>query len=125
MKTLPTLFLSHGSPMHALNAGAAGEVWAALAKQLPKPKAVLMVTAHWETHLPMFSGNVKPSMIYDFGGFPDELYKIAYPAPGAPDIAARAQTLLKAAGFTAGIDGCRGFDHGNIRCTGRGIDNFV
>ncbi len=112
MKTLPTLFLSHGSPMHALNAGAAGEVWATLAKQLPTPKAVLMVTAHWETHLPMFSGNVKPSMIYDFGGFPDELYKIVYPAPGAPDIAARAQTLLKAAGFTAGIDGCRGFDHG-------------
>ena len=112
MRTLPTLFLSHGSPMHAINAGAAGEVWAALAKQLPKPKAVLMITAHWETHLPMLTGNAKPSMIYDFGGFPDELYKIVYPAPGAPDVAARAQTLLKAAGFTAGIDGCRGFDHG-------------
>ncbi len=112
MKALPTLFLSHGSPMHALQAGKAGEVWAALAAALPKPKAVLMVTAHWETNLPMFSGNASPSMIYDFGGFPDALYKIQYAAPGEPDVAARAQALLKDAGFTAGVDGCRGFDHG-------------
>lgn len=112
MQKLPTLFLSHGSPMHAINAGKAGDVWAALAKGLPRPKAVLMVTAHWESNLPMLSGNAKPSMIYDFGGFPDELYKIVYSAPGAPEIAARALTLLKAAGFTAGIDGCRGMDHG-------------
>ena len=112
MQKLPTLFLSHGSPMHAIQAGKAGEVWAMIARQLPTPKAVLMVTAHWETHLPMLSGNAKPSMIYDFGGFPDPLYKIVYPAPGAPDIAARAQALLKSAGFTAGIDGCRGLDHG-------------
>ncbi|MEP7155668.1 MAG: class III extradiol ring-cleavage dioxygenase [Betaproteobacteria bacterium] len=112
MQKLPTLFISHGSPMHAVNAGAAGEVWAALAKNLPTPKAVLMVTAHWESNLPMLSGNAKPSMIYDFGGFPEALYKIRYPAPGAPDIAARAQQLLKDAGITAGIDGCRGFDHG-------------
>ena len=98
--------------MHAIDAGKAGDVWAALTKQLPKPKAVLMVTAHWESNLPMFSGNAKPAMIYDFGGFPDALYKIDYPAPGAPDIAAKAQALLKSAGFTAGIDGCRGFDHG-------------
>jgi 4,5-DOPA dioxygenase extradiol len=112
MQKLPTLFISHGSPMHAIDAGAAGEVWAGLTKQLPKPKAVLMVTAHWETNLPMLSGNLKPAMIYDFGGFPEALYKINYPAPGAPEIAAKAQALLKAAGFTAGIDGCRGFDHG-------------
>lgn len=112
MKTLPTLFLSHGSPMHALQAGKAGEVWAALAAALPNPKAVLMVTAHWETNLPMLSGNASPSMIYDFGGFPDALYKIQYAAPGESDVAARAQALLKDAGFTAGVDGCRGFDHG-------------
>lgn len=112
MQKLPTLFISHGSPMHAIDAGKAGNVWAALAMQLPKPKAILMVTAHWETSLPMLSGSKKPSMIYDFGGFPEELYKIIYPAVGAPDIAARAQTLLKDAGFTAGIDGCRGLDHG-------------
>ena len=112
MPKLPALFLSHGSPMHAINAGKAGEKWAALAKQLPRPKTVLMVTAHWETNLPMLSGNARPSMIYDFGGFPDELYKIVYPAPGSPDVAAKAQTLLRSAGFTAGIDGCRGLDHG-------------
>ena len=112
MQKLPTLFISHGSPMHAINAGAAGDVWAALANELPTPKAVLMVTAHWETNLPMLSGNAKPSMIYDFGGFPEALYKINYPAPGAPDVAAKAQALLKDAGITAGIDGCRGIDHG-------------
>jgi 4,5-DOPA dioxygenase extradiol len=112
MQKLPTLFISHGSPMHAVNAGKAGEAWATVAKQLPQPKAVLMVTAHWESNLPMLSGNPKPSMIYDFGGFPEELYKIVYGAPGSPDIAARAQALLKDAGFTAGIDGCRGYDHG-------------
>lgn len=112
MKKLPTLFLSHGSPMHAVAAGKAGASWAALAASLPVPKAVIMVTAHWETNLPMLSGNAKPSMIYDFGGFPDELYKIRYAAPGAPEVAERAQGLLKEAGMTAGIDGCRGFDHG-------------
>jgi 4,5-DOPA dioxygenase extradiol len=112
MQKLPALFLSHGSPMHAIDAGRAGEVWAALAAQLPKPRAVLMVTAHWETHLPMLAGNARPSMIYDFGGFPDELYKIVYPAPGSPDVAAKAHALLKSAGFTAGVDGCRGMDHG-------------
>ena len=112
MNALPTFFLSHGSPMHAIQAGKAGEAWARLAAALPVPKAVLMVTAHWETNLPMLSGNARPSMIYDFGGFPDALYKIQYAAPGEPGVAARAQSLLKDAGFTAGVDGCRGFDHG-------------
>lgn len=99
--------------MHAINAGEAGEAWAVLAKQLPRPKAVLMVTAHWESNLPMLSGVARPSMIYDFGGFPAELYKIVYPARGAPDFAAKAQALLMAAGITAGIDGDRGMDHGS------------
>lgn len=98
--------------MHALDAGAAGEVWAALAQALPKPSAVLMVTAHWETNLPMLSGNPRPSMIYDFGGFPDALYRIKYAAPGAPDMAELAVSLLKTAGITAAVDGCRGMDHG-------------
>jgi 4,5-DOPA dioxygenase extradiol len=109
---LPTLFLSHGSPMHGINAGPAGEVWAALAQAIPTPTAALMVTAHWETNLPMLSGNPRPSMIYDFGGFPDALYRIKYAAPGAPDIAERAVSLLKAANMTAAVDGCRGMDHG-------------
>ncbi len=98
--------------MHAINAGSAGKAWAALAAALPKPRAILMATAHWETQLPMVSGNPQPSMIYDFGGFSEDLYKIRYSAPGDPQLAARAQSLLKAAGMTAGIDGCRGLDHG-------------
>ncbi len=98
--------------MHALDAGAAGGVWAALAQALPKPSAVLMVTAHWETNLPLLSGNPRPSMIYDFGGFPDALYRVKYAAPGAPDMAERAVSRLKAAGITAAVDGCRGMDHG-------------
>ena len=112
MPTLPSLFISHGSPMHAVNAGAAGVVWAALAEKLPRPKAVLMVTAHWESRLPTFSGSATPPMIYDFGGFPEALYRINYPAPGAPTVALRAQSLLTAAGIDAGIDHQRGFDHG-------------
>ena len=112
MARLPTLFLSHGSPMHALNAGAAGASWAALARELPRPRAVLMISAHWDTSLPMLTGSRTPETIHDFGGFPEELYKLRYDAPGAPDVAARASALLKAAGLTAGIDGCRGLDHG-------------
>ena len=111
-RRLPTLFLSHGSPMHAIEAGAAGRAWATLGRALPQPRAVVMASAHWETSVPMLTGNPHPSTIHDFGGFPKELYELRYPAPGAPEIAARAVALLKDAGITAGIDGCRGLDHG-------------
>ncbi len=110
--TLPTLFISHGSPMHALDAGAVGEAWAALGDRYPHPKAMLIASAHWETNLPMLTGNAKPETIHDFFGFPAPLYKIRYAAPGAPEIAARAQQMLKDAGYTAAIDGLRGLDHG-------------
>jgi len=110
--TLPTLFLSHGSPMHAVEPGAAGRAWEALGITLPRPRAVLMVSAHWETTVPMLTGNPKPQTIHDFGGFPKELYTITYAAPGAPALATEAVALLKAAGITAGVDGCRGLDHG-------------
>jgi 4,5-DOPA dioxygenase extradiol len=112
MKRLPTLFLSHGSPMHAIEPGAAGNAWASLGMTLPRPTAVLIASAHWETSLPMVTGNPRPATIHDFGGFPAELYKLAYPAPGRPELAARVVALLKDAGITAGIDGCRGLDHG-------------
>ena len=112
MTTLPTLFLSHGSPMRAVDPGEAGAAWKALAHALPRPRAVLMVSAHWETGVPMVTANAKPETIHDFGGFPDALYKLRYPAPGAPDVAARVVELLKGAGFAAGQDGCRGLDHG-------------
>lgn len=112
MKPLPTLFLSHGSPMHAVSPGAVGDAWKALAARLPRPDAVLIASAHWETALPMVTGSAKPETIHDFGGFPKALYEIEYPAPGKPGLAARVVALLKAAGITAGVDGCRGLDHG-------------
>jgi 4,5-DOPA dioxygenase extradiol len=109
---LPTLFLSHGSPMHAIEPGEAGRAWEALGRTLPRPRAVLMVSAHWETSVPMLTGNPKPQTIHDFGGFPPALYQIVYPALGAPDLATKAVALLKSAGVAAGVDGCRGLDHG-------------
>ncbi|HEY8250932.1 MAG TPA: class III extradiol ring-cleavage dioxygenase [Burkholderiales bacterium] len=109
---LPSVFISHGSPMHALEPGAAGEAWKALAQRLPRPRAILIASAHWETNLPMLTGSDRPETVHDFYNFPEPLYRLRYPAPGAPEVAKRAQALLKAAGFTAGIDGCRGLDHG-------------
>src|SRR5512134_2159744 len=112
MATLPAIFVSHGSPMHALEPGAAGVAWAGLAASLPRPRAILITSAHWETNVPMLTGNAKPETIHDFSGFPEPLYRLRYPAPGAPDLAQRARALLGDAGFTAAIDGCRGLDHG-------------
>jgi 4,5-DOPA dioxygenase extradiol len=112
VKRLPTLFLSHGSPMHAVSPGVVGDAWAALGRRLPRPNAVLIASAHWETSVAMLSGNASPATIHDFGGFPKALYAIRYPAPGAPALAERAVALMKRAGITAGIDGCRGLDHG-------------
>lgn len=111
-KPLPTLFLSHGSPMHALEPGALREVWAKLGRALPRPRALLIASAHWETNLPMLTGSAKPETIHDFYGFPEPLYEIRYPAPGAPQVGERALALLKAAGFTAAVDSSRGLDHG-------------
>ena len=107
-----TLFLSHGSPMHALGPGAAGKVWEQLGRSLPRPRALLVASAHWETNLPTFTGNPEPETVHDFFGFPEPLYRLRYPAAGAPELAARALAALKASGFTAAIDGCRGLDHG-------------
>ncbi|HEX7053376.1 MAG TPA: class III extradiol ring-cleavage dioxygenase [Burkholderiales bacterium] len=112
MVPLPSVFISHGSPMHALQAGEAGLAWAALGRRLGKPRAILIASAHWETHMPMVTGAARPETIHDFYGFPEPLYRIRYTAPGAPAVAQQAAQLLKEAGFTAAIDGCRGLDHG-------------
>ena len=112
MNILPRVFISHGSPMHALAAGAAGSAWAALGKSLPRPQAILVMSAHWETNLPMLTGAAHPETMHDFFGFPDPLYRIQYPAPGSAALSLRARSLLEDAGFTAAIDGCRGRDHG-------------
>jgi 4,5-DOPA dioxygenase extradiol len=112
MSRLPTLFLSHGSPQNAVERTASSDAWAALARGLERPRAVLMASAHWETAVPMLTGNPKPDTLHDFGGFPEALDRIRYPAPGAPALAAEAVALLKDAGIAAGVDGCRGLDHG-------------
>lgn len=109
---LPSVFLSHGSPMHALEPGAAGEAWAALGRRLGKPRAILIASAHWETQLPLLTGAQAPETVHDFYNFPEPLYRLRYPAPGAPELAREARSLLKDAGMDAGIDGCRGLDHG-------------
>ncbi len=109
---LPSVFISHGSPMHALQPGPAGEAWQALGRRLPRPRAILIASAHWETSLPMLTGSPRPETIHDFYNFPEPLYRLRYPAPGDPQLAQRAQALLKGAGFGAAIDGCRGLDHG-------------
>jgi 4,5-DOPA dioxygenase extradiol len=112
MIPLPSVFISHGSPMHALQAGAAGLAWAALGKRLGKPRAILIASAHWESNIPMLTGAARPETIHDFSGFPEPLYRIRYTAPGAPEVARSAVQLLKQEGVTAAIDGTRGLDHG-------------
>jgi 4,5-DOPA dioxygenase extradiol len=98
--------------MQALEAGAAGQAWIRLARRLPRPRAVLMVSAHWETSLPMLTGRDSLETIHDFSGFPAALYRERYDAPGAPAISRRAADLLRAAGYTPAINACRGIDHG-------------
>jgi 4,5-DOPA dioxygenase extradiol len=109
---LPTLFLSHGSPMHALQPGAVRGVWEDLGRTLPRPQAILIASAHWETDLPALTGAAQPETIHDFYGFPKPLYEIQYPAKGSPALALRTVELLKQAGLTAKEDLVRGLDHG-------------
>jgi len=108
----PILFLSHGSPMTALGGDELNKTWTAIAGQLTRPAAILMVSAHWNTRLPIVTGSARPEMIYDFGGFPAELYQLRYPAPGAPELAQRIKQQLTEAGIATGIDASRGLDHG-------------
>jgi len=109
---LPTLFLSHGSPMHALEPGAVRGVWEQFARDLPRPEAILIASAHWETDIPALTAVAKPETIHDFYGFPKPLYQIRYPSPGAPAIAARAVELLEKQNIKAVADRQRGLDHG-------------
>ncbi|HEX9490304.1 MAG TPA: class III extradiol ring-cleavage dioxygenase [Stellaceae bacterium] len=109
---LPSIFVSHGAPTLALDAGETGAAWQSLAGGLPRPKAVLCVSAHWTTAAPTVSGPARNDTIHDFHGFPAPLYQITYPAPGDPALAERVARLLSGAGMTASIDRARGLDHG-------------
>ncbi|MGH8852967.1 MAG: DODA-type extradiol aromatic ring-opening family dioxygenase [Telluria sp.] len=113
MTAFPSIFLSHGSPMLALVDSPARRFLQALGKELARPKAILMISAHWETQgAPALSLAPQPETIHDFGGFPRALFEIQYPAPGAPETARRAAELFEAAGIQAGLNPTRGLDHG-------------
>ncbi len=112
MDRLPALFVSHGSPMFAVEPGLAGPQLAALGRAWPRPRAVLVLSPHWITRGLRVATAARPETIHDFGGFPPALYRIQYPAPGAPEVAQEALALLRAAGWEAQEDAQRGLDHG-------------
>lgn len=112
MARIAPVFIGHGSPMQ-IPEGAPGRGFLGrLGTELPKPTAILCVSAHWETREPTVSTTAAPETIYDYYGFPDELYAVTYPAPGAPDMARHAADLLTKAGLACGLDETQGLDHG-------------
>lgn len=113
MSRLPTLFISHGSPMLALVDSPARRFLQQLGQSLPRPSAIVVVSAHWESiGGPAVSLAAQPATIHDFGGFPRALFEIQYPAPGAPQVGEQAAALLEAAGFAVKRSDTRGLDHG-------------
>ncbi|WBQ17611.1 class III extradiol ring-cleavage dioxygenase [Sphingobium yanoikuyae] len=108
----PTLFLSHGSPMMALQDIPARRFLAGLPGDLMRPDAILVVSAHWETEMPSLTASAAPPTIHDFMGFPAALHAMSYPAPGAPDLAVRIAEMLGNAGLRTALDQRRGLDHG-------------
>jgi 4,5-DOPA dioxygenase extradiol len=112
MNRFPSIFVSHGSPMLAVEPGAAAEFLSSLGRKLERPKAILVVSAHWETAEPTVSTAENPATIHDFGGFPKALYQLQYPALGAPELASAVVQHLTKANLPARTDPTRGMDHG-------------
>lgn len=112
MHALPSLYISHGSPMTALRPGLVGERLAELAAALPRPRAIVVASAHWLGRRPLVGGAARLPTIHDFGGFPPALYEIEYPAPGEPALARQVHRLLEWAGLHPQLDMQRGLDHG-------------
>jgi 4,5-DOPA dioxygenase extradiol len=108
--TMPAVFFGHGNPLNALARNEYTEAWAALGRALPRPRAVLCVSAHWYVPGTSVTAMESPRTIHDFGGFPRELYEFQYPAPGDPALAARVRELL--APTPVGLDYRWGLDHG-------------
>lgn len=108
----PTLFISHGAPTYALEPGASGARLTALGRQLPRPRAVVVVSPHWITAGLEVTSSAQPGTIHDFGSFPEALYRLQYPAPGAPEVAAEVLAALARAGFPGRSNAHRGLDHG-------------
>ncbi len=110
---LPAVFISHGSPMVLLDDDEYTDALRRLGSALPSPNAIVVISAHWQTPAPIrVTSSPRPPQIYDFGGFPPELYKVNCPSPGAPDLAAEIVALLDGWGFRTTADASRGLDHG-------------
>jgi 4,5-DOPA dioxygenase extradiol len=108
--TMPAFFFGHGNPMNAIEGNAYTEAWAAIGRDLPRPRAVLVVSAHWYRPGTWVTAMRAPRTIHDFGGFPRALYEVVYPAPGDPSLAREVQEML--APVPVGLDQDWGLDHG-------------
>jgi 4,5-DOPA dioxygenase extradiol len=108
---MPVLFIGHGNPMNAIEDTPFAQAWQEEACNIPCPKAILCISAHWETDGTLVTAAKSPRTIHDFYGFPDALFKVQYPAPGAPWLATRVVELLGADSVTA--DESWGLDHGS------------
>lgn len=118
---MPTYFISHGGgpwpwvpSMRAKFSHLERSLKEMVADLGKKPKAILMISGHWEEVTPVIMASPNPPMIYDYTGFPPETYKVVYPAPGAPELAQKAMDLLATAGISAELSHTRGFDHGTF-----------
>lgn len=112
LQTLPGLFISHGSPMLAIHPEQVGPALERLGMNLPRPEAIIIMSAHWESNALEVSTSVRPETWHDFRGFPEELYQIRYPAPGQPDLAEKILGLFANASLTAFANNTRPRDHG-------------
>ena len=110
--TQPSLFVPHGAPTFALRPGAAGAAIAAAAGALSLPRAIVIVSAHWDTALPTVGLADRPETIHDFWGFPEELYALRYPASGCREAAEEVVAAIQTAGLPVERDPGRGLDHG-------------
>jgi len=107
---MPVLFIGHGSPMNAIEENEFVTGWRNIGKSLPKPNAILCVSAHWETKGTYVTAMEKPQTIHDFGGFPKMLFEVEYPAPGSPELARESRDMIRKA--EVGLDSKWGLDHG-------------